>query len=364
VAAQNQILANRANAQKPTGPRPAECIGASRWRPNSPAMANGKSLVASGIQPANHPHLALNHPHLPANHPHFLAAQVTHGARQLSAAQFPPTERTWEILEITAQLRPNQPEPNLRTAPKFPQRNDPRKWLTARHNSPINASQAPPSFLSSLTAKGCILEQDVMQLVPTHDEVIGLLRKTGGLREGHFEYPNGLHAAEYLQVALTMRHYDAAKILSVGLSRRLRAHTDIRAMIPQLSVVAPATGGLPVAYGVSEALRVKQVYWAERDGSEIMKFRQFLEVQPGEKVLLVDDILRTGKKIKELKTLVESRGGEVVGLAVVIFQPYPEAIKFDPLPFYYLAKIDETFYKDAASCELCKQGIPVTKVTV
>src|SRR5271163_29741 len=135
-----------------------------------------------------------------------------------------------------------------------------------------------------------------MQLVPTHDEVVDLLRRTGGLRTGHFEYTNGLHADEYLQVALTMRYYEAAKILSVGLSRQLRANSEIRAMIPELSIVAPATGGLPVAYGVCEALRARQVYWGERENAaEPMRFRQFLQVEPGEKVLLVDDILRTGR---------------------------------------------------------------------
>jgi orotate phosphoribosyltransferase len=204
-----------------------------------------------------------------------------------------------------------------------------------------------------------------MQLVPTHDEVIAMLRRTGGLREGHFEYPNGSHASEYLEVALSMRHYEAAKILSVGLSRRLRAHTDIRAMIPQLSIVTPATGGLPVAYGVCEALRAKQVYWAERDQvGDGMHFRPFLQVEKGEKVLLVDDVLRTGKKLSVMKKLVEDQGGEVVGLAVVIYQPYPDAIQFAPLPFYYLAKLDEIYYKDAASCELCKQGTPLVKVAV
>ena len=96
-----------------------------------------------------------------------------------------------------------------------------------------------------------------MHLVPTQAEVVELLRRTGGLRNGHFEYPSGLHANEYLQVALTMRYYEAAKILSVGLSRLIRADPELRAMIPQLSVVAPATGGLPVAYGVCEALRPK-----------------------------------------------------------------------------------------------------------
>jgi len=204
-----------------------------------------------------------------------------------------------------------------------------------------------------------------MHLVPTHDEVVELLRRTGGLREGHFEYTNGLHANEYLQVALTMRYYEAAKILSVGLSRKLRANSEIRAMIPELSIVAPATGGLPVAYGVCEALRARQVYWAERENvNEPQRFRQYLELKKGEKVLLVDDILRTGQKLAELKKLVESNGGEVVGLAVVIYQPNPTTLSFDPLPFYHLAQLDATYYKDAASCDLCKRGVPVDKVWI
>jgi orotate phosphoribosyltransferase len=202
-----------------------------------------------------------------------------------------------------------------------------------------------------------------MHLVPTHEDVVALLRRTGGLREGHFEYTNGMHADEYLQVALTMRYYEAAKILSVGLSRKLRANSEIRAMIPELSIVAPATGGLPVAYGVCEALRAHQVYWGERENAnEPQHFRQYLELKKGEKVLLVDDILRTGKKLQELKKLVESKGGEVVGLAVVIYQPNPTTPSFDPLPFYYLAQLDATYYKDASSCDLCRKGVPVDKV--
>lgn len=204
-----------------------------------------------------------------------------------------------------------------------------------------------------------------MHLIPTHDEVVTLLERTGGLREGHFIYPSGFHSSGYLEVSLTMRNYEAAKILSVGLSRQLRAHPDIRVMVPELSIVAPATGGLPVAYGVCEALRARQVYWAEPEpGRNALRFRQFLEVKPGEKVLLVDDILRTGSKLSQLKTLVESQGGEVVGVAVVIYQPYPEAIKFDPLPFYYLARLDPQYFPDAASCDLCKQGVPAVSVRV
>jgi len=201
-----------------------------------------------------------------------------------------------------------------------------------------------------------------MHLVPTQEEVVALLRKTGGLRDGHFEDPDGRHVSEYLQVALSMRHYDVAKILSVGLSRQVRAHSDLRAIIPELSVVAPATGGLPVAYGVSEALRARQVYWAERQNqNEPLRFRQYLDIQPGEKVLLVDDIFRTGHRMAELKQLVESQGGEVVAMAVVVYQPAPNARSFGDLPFYYLARLDET-YRDPGSCEQCRRGVPVEKV--
>jgi orotate phosphoribosyltransferase len=203
-----------------------------------------------------------------------------------------------------------------------------------------------------------------MHLVPTQDEVVQLLRQTGALRDGHFEYPNGLHANEYLQVALAMRYFQHAKTLSVGLSRQLRAHPELRAIIPELSIVAPATGGLPVAYGMAEALRSRQVYWSEEGDNGSMRFRQYLKQVKGEKVLVVDDILRTGRKLSQLKELLEENGAEVVGLAVVIYQPTPKTPDFSPLPFYYLAKLDAVYAQDAATCDLCKQGVPLENVWV
>ena len=201
--------------------------------------------------------------------------------------------------------------------------------------------------------------------MPTQDEVVELLRRTGALRDGHFEYPNGLHSNEYLQVALAMRYYQHAKVLSVGLSRLLRANSEIRAIVPQLSIVAPATGGLPVAYGVCEALRAHQVYWAEaNDSNGPLGFRQYLDRAPGEQVVLVDDILRTGSKLTELKKLVESSGAQVVAMAVVVYQPTPKTPDFSPLPLYYLTKLDARYYTDAASCALCRRGVPVEKVWV
>jgi orotate phosphoribosyltransferase len=204
-----------------------------------------------------------------------------------------------------------------------------------------------------------------MHLLPTPEEVVRVLRDTGALRDGHFEYPSGVHSNEYLQVPLAMRYYQHARTLSVGLSRLLRANPEIRAIIPELSIVAPATGGLPVAYGVCEALRAKQVYWAERDDEhQPMRFRQYLEQHPGEQVVLVDDILRSGRKLTEMKTLLESRGATVVGLGVVIYQPTPKTKDFGSLPLYYLAKLEASYYADAEHCDLCRRGVKLEKVWV
>jgi orotate phosphoribosyltransferase len=209
-----------------------------------------------------------------------------------------------------------------------------------------------------------------MHLLPTHDEIVRILWDTGALREGHFLLANGLHSNEYLQLPLAMRYYQHAKTFSVALSRLLRANPEIRAVIPELSIVAPAGGGLPVAYGVCEALQAKRVYWAERDGSASpnsrrpLRFRQFIEPLPGEQVVLIDDVLWTGEKLGELKTVVESYGAIVVALAVVLYQPHPEMRGFGDLPFLYLTRLEASKYAAPESCDLCRKSIPLEKIWV
>jgi len=201
-----------------------------------------------------------------------------------------------------------------------------------------------------------------MHLIPTQDEVVAILRETAALRVGHFEYPTGLHSNEYLQVPLALRYSQYQRILTVGLSRLLRAHPEIRAAVKDLSVVTPMTGGLPVAYGLCEALRANQVYWAEREHDEPLRFRQFMEPRRGEQVVICDDILRSGAKLAELKKLLEAYGATVVGLAVIIYQPTPNTTDFGSLPLYYLAKLEASYYADGTHCEMCQRGVAVEKV--
>lgn len=202
-----------------------------------------------------------------------------------------------------------------------------------------------------------------MHLLPTSDEVVRVLRESGALRHGHFRYPNGLHSDEYLQVPLAIRYYQHARMLSVGLSRMIRSNPELRAIIPELSIVAAGPAGMPVAYGICEALRARQVYWAEKDSDQApMRFRQFLEQHPGEQVVMVDDILRSGSRLTEMKNLLESNGAKVVAIAVVIYQPAPHTKSFGNLPIYYLAKLGESYFAEEATCDLCKHGEPLETV--
>ena len=101
---------------------------------------------------------------------------------------------------------------------------------------------------------------------------------------------------------------------------------------------------------------------AAADG-EKQQFRQFLEVKANEKVLLVDDILRSGKNLMELKALVESYGATVVGLAVIVYQPTPNTADFGDLPVFYLAKLDATYLPPDNSAGI-RPGEPVQAVRI
>ncbi len=200
-----------------------------------------------------------------------------------------------------------------------------------------------------------------MHLLPTPDEIIRILKDTGALRRGHFELPNGKHTDQFLQLPLALRYYQHCRTLSVALSRLLRANLEISALVPELSVVTPASGGLPVAFGIAEALRTRQVYWAENEGGRL-RFRQYMEDHQGEKVILVDDTLRTGQKLHELKALLESAGATIMALAVVVDQPHGRRLQFDHIPLYSLVTLETEVYADAGCCAMCRSGQPLEKV--
>src|SRR5438046_8021653 len=113
-----------------------------------------------------------------------------------------------------------------------------------------------------------------VQLIPSPEAIMQILKKTGAFREGHFVYPNGKHTAHYFQMPLAFRYYDTARVLAVALSRKFRIERDIASQLPKVAIISPSSGGIPVAFGVRDALNAEQLYWAEQ-GSGKRLFRQY-----------------------------------------------------------------------------------------
>ena len=179
------------------------------------------------------------------------------------------------------------------------------------------------------------------QLIPSPDQVLDLLRETGALREGRFEFPNGLQSNYYFQMPLAMRYHGNARVLNVALSRLLRKEPEVLAALPDCAIVAPAAGGIPVAFGIREALDADQIFWAEKDEGKY-HFRQYVDVR-GLKCILVDDIVRSGKVVMAMLNLIRQAGAEVVAVGSLVH--FNDA-HFDTggVPYYSLLDIDAKFY--------------------
>lgn len=183
----------------------------------------------------------------------------------------------------------------------------------------------------------------MVNLVPPPESVMEILTKTDAYRKGHFVYPNGKHASHYFQMPLAFRHYDNARILSVGLSRLFRMEKTISSRLPAVSVVSPSPGGIMVAFGVREALSAQQIYWAEMEDGR-RQFRQYIGKGDVYPAIVVDDILRSGRAIKETIDLVNELGAEVIGIgSIVTFEDAPQ--DFDGVPVKSLLKFDVNFYE-------------------
>ncbi|HKY03757.1 MAG TPA: phosphoribosyltransferase [Blastocatellia bacterium] len=199
-----------------------------------------------------------------------------------------------------------------------------------------------------------------VQLIPSEEQICDLLRETGALREGHFEFPNGMHSQLYFQMPLAMRYHGNARVLNVALSRLLRREPEVLAALPDCAVVAPAAGGIPVAFGIREALNADQIFWAEKEEGRYY-FRQYLDAR-GLKCILVDDIVRSGKVITSMVELIRQAGAEVVAIGSLVH--FKDAhIETGGIPYYGLLDVDCNFYT-AQDCTLCKSGEPPQKVWV
>jgi len=204
------------------------------------------------------------------------------------------------------------------------------------------------------------------QLIPPPEEVMEILRKTGAYREGHFVYPSGQHTPHYFQMPLAFRYYDTARVLAVALSRKFRTQKEISSALPKVAVISPGPGGIPVAFGVREALSAEQIYWAEREAGGKRMFRQYVNVGEVNPCLIVDDISRTGGAIDETVEIVRQMGTRVIGCGTIVrFTGAPDRLEVpndDPIPIVSLIEFDAKWYDKAEDCAECKKGVPEENV--
>jgi orotate phosphoribosyltransferase len=182
-----------------------------------------------------------------------------------------------------------------------------------------------------------------VNLIPPAEAVMDILVNTGAYRRGHFVYPNGKHASHYFQMPLAFRLYDNAKVLSVGLSRLFRVEKNIAKTLPKVAIVSPSPAGILVASGVREALSAEQIYWAEVEADGKRRFRQYVTDYGMNPAIIVDDINRSGKAIRETFDLIKESGGEVIGIATIAkFDDAPT--DFDGVQAKSLLSFDVNFY--------------------
>jgi orotate phosphoribosyltransferase len=194
-----------------------------------------------------------------------------------------------------------------------------------------------------------------VQLIPSPEEIMQILKRTGAFREGHFVYPNGKHTAHYFQMPLAFRYYDTARVLAVALSRKFRVERDIASQLPKVAIISPSSGGIPVAFGVRDALNAEQIYWAEQENGK-RSFRQYVNQGEINPCIIVDDIIRSGNAIEETIELVRSLGASIIGCgAIVRFSAAHDSVA--GVPIKSLVEYDENFYDSAADCLMCKQGV-------
>jgi orotate phosphoribosyltransferase len=196
----------------------------------------------------------------------------------------------------------------------------------------------------------------MVNLIPSSDTVMQILKRTGAYREGHFVYPSGKHAPHYFQMPLAFRYYDTARVLAVALSRMFRVDRDVASHLPKVAVISPSSGGIPVAFGVREALNAEQIYWAEREEGKRM-FRQYVNQGEVNPCIIVDDIIRSGSAIEETVGLVQELGAKIIGCGTIVrFKSAPTEI-VEGVPIKSLIEFESKMYDGSENCSDCKSGV-------
>lgn len=169
----------------------------------------------------------------------------------------------------------------------------------------------------------------------------------GALLKGHFLLSSGLHSDRYLQCALVLARPDRAEELGRALAAKC-AKPDL--------VLSPAMGGLMIGHEVARALGTRHYFTERVDG--VMALRRGFALKPGERVLVVEDVVTTGKSTKEVFALARSMGAEIAGAASVVDRSEGKADL--GVPYASLWQVAVPAWAPA-DCPECRKGTPAVK---
>ena len=185
-------------------------------------------------------------------------------------------------------------------------------------------------------------------------ELSALLREVGALMDGHFLLSSGRHSPAYVEKFRLLQHPEHTERLCRLIADRFR---DDR---PEL-VAGPTTGGVILSYEVARLLGLRGIFAEKAAGGRA--FQRGFEVRPGERTLIVDDVLTTGGSIRDVIEAVRRAGGEPIGVGVLVDRSggrtdFPDG-RGGSLPFFACLELDLPAYEDGA-CPLCDEGVPLT----
>lgn len=181
----------------------------------------------------------------------------------------------------------------------------------------------------------------------TQERVMEILKEAGVLLEGHFKLTSGRHSNKYLQCAKIFRNTKYSEELCAALAEQYR-NDGVQV------VIGPAMGAVQMAYEVSRHLQCEN-FFTERDEEGKMTLRRGFAVNPGEKVLVVEDVVTTGGSVREVIDLVQAAGGVVVGVGSIVDRTGGK-IDFG-VPFRAVVSVAVESW-EPEECPLCKAGAP------
>jgi len=194
---------------------------------------------------------------------------------------------------------------------------------------------------------------------PAEERTLELLRESEALLEGHFLLSSGRHSDKYFQCAKLLQYPDRAEEALAALARRIRADTNLK---PD-AVAGPAMGGIIAAWELGRQLGLRS-FFTERNEDGEMSLRRGFEVKNGERIIIVEDVITTGKSFGECAAVLEKLGATVVALACVVDRRAADPVTAlppeTPWPLYAACRVTAQNW-EKESCQLCKQGIPVVK---